>query len=94
VNVPTGGIPKGPDGKPNLSAPAPRCVVATSRPAAALRIKDAGTLAREGGRTSQCSARILSRTCTESVYISGIKLDRDTLRTRFKKAAAPADERL
>src|SRR5207237_10668984 len=24
VKVPTGGIPRGPDGKPNLSAPAPR----------------------------------------------------------------------
>ena len=26
VKVPAGGIPKGPDGKPNLSAPAPRSV--------------------------------------------------------------------
>ena len=71
--------------------PAQAIVVATSRPAEVLRIKDAGTLARgKRGDFIVLGANplenILSTRTIESVYIYGIKLDRDMLRTRFKKA--------
>lgn len=71
--------------------PAQAIVVATSRPAEVLRIKDAGTLARgKRGDFIVLGANplenILSTRTIESVYIYGVKLDRDKLRTRFKKA--------
>jgi imidazolonepropionase-like amidohydrolase len=71
--------------------PAQAIVVATSRPAEVLRIKDAGTLALgKRGDFIVLGANplenILNTRTIESVYIYGIKLDRDTLRMRFKKA--------
>jgi imidazolonepropionase-like amidohydrolase len=78
--------------------PAQAIVVATSRPTEVLRINDTGTLAK-GKRAdfivlgANPLENILNTRTIESVYLNGTKLDRDTLRTRFKKAVVPPTTR-
>jgi len=70
-------------------------VVSTSRPAEVLRIRDAGTLAK-GKRADFIVLNanpledIRNTRKIDSVYLSGVKIDREALRTRFKNATVPA----
>ena len=76
-------------------SPAQAIVVSTSRPAEVLRIRDAGTLAK-GKRADFIVLNanpledIRNTRKIDSVYLSGVKIDREALRTRFKNATVPA----
>ena len=79
-------------------SPAQAIVVSTSRPAEVLRIRDAGTLAK-GKRADFIVLNanplddIRNTRKIDSVYLNGVKLDREALRTRFKSATVPASTR-
>jgi imidazolonepropionase-like amidohydrolase len=75
--------------------PADSIPIATSRPAALLRVKDAGTLAK-GKRAdfivlnANPLENIRNMRQIDSVYLNGTKLDREALRARFKQAHPPS----
>jgi imidazolonepropionase-like amidohydrolase len=75
-------------------SPAQAIVVSTSRPTEVLQIKDTGTLAR-GKRAdfivlnANPLENIRNTRQIDSVYLNGVKLDREALQARFKKAALP-----
>lgn len=79
--------------------PAQVIVASTSRPAELLRIKDTGTLAK-GKRADfiVLSANpledIRNTRKIDSVYLNGVKLDREALQAKFKKASAPRAQSL
>jgi imidazolonepropionase-like amidohydrolase len=75
-------------------SPAQAMVVATSRPTEVLRIKDTGTLAT--GRRADFIVlaanpleNIRNTRTIESVYLNGVKLDREALQAKFKNASVP-----
>ncbi|HEY7333470.1 MAG TPA: amidohydrolase family protein [Bryobacteraceae bacterium] len=78
--------------------PAQAIVVSTSRPTEVLRIKDTGTLAK-GKRADFIVLNanpledIRNTRNIHSVYLNGVKLDREALQARFKKASVPSSTR-
>ena len=76
--------------------PADIIVAATSRPAEVLHIKDTGTLAKDKRAdfivlNANPLETIRNLREIDSVYLYGAKLDRDALRTKFKKALVDRD---
>jgi imidazolonepropionase-like amidohydrolase len=69
-------------------------VVSTSRPTEVLGIKDTGTLAK-GKRAdfivlnANPLENIRNTRKIDSVYLNGVKLDREALQVKFKKALVP-----
>ena len=76
--------------------PADAIIVSTSRPTEVLRIKDTGTLAR-GKRAdfivlnANPLGDIRNTREIDSVYLNGVRLDREALRTKFKQAVVDRD---
>jgi imidazolonepropionase-like amidohydrolase len=76
--------------------PADAIVVSTSRPAELLRLKDTGTLAK-GKRADFVVLNanpledIRNTRTIDSVYLEGVRLDRDALREKFKQALVDRD---
>jgi imidazolonepropionase-like amidohydrolase len=79
-------------------SPAQAIVVSTSRPTEVLRAKDTGTLAK-GKRAdfivlnANPLENIRNTRKIESVYLNGVKLDREALQVKFKKAYVPRGTR-
>ncbi len=75
-------------------SPAEAIVVSTSRPTEVLRAKDTGTLAK-GKRAdfivlnANPLENIRNTRKIDSVYLNGVKLDREALQVKFKKAYVP-----
>ena len=75
-------------------SPAQAIVVSTSRPTEVLQIKDTGTLAK-GKRADFIVLNanplddIRNTRKIDSVYLNGVKLDREALQAKFKKASVP-----
>jgi imidazolonepropionase-like amidohydrolase len=75
-------------------SPAEAIVVSTSRPTEILRIKDTGTLTK-GKRAdfivlnANPQANIRNTRAINSVYLNGVRLDREALGVKFKKAYVP-----
>ena len=76
--------------------PADAIIVSTSRPTEVLRIKDTGTLAR-GKRADFIVLNadplddIRNTRDIDSVYLNGVRLDREALRAKFKQAVVDRD---
>ena len=72
------------------SSPAQAIVVSTSRPTEVLQIKDTGTLAK-GKRADFIVLNaspledIRNTRTIDSVYLNGVKLNRETLQAKFKR---------
>ena len=79
-------------------SPAQAIVVSTSRPTEVLMIKDTGTLAK-GKRADFIVLNanpledIRNTRRIDSVYLNGVKLDRQALQAKFKKASVPRGTR-
>jgi imidazolonepropionase-like amidohydrolase len=75
-------------------SPAQAIVVSTSRPTEVLRIQDAGTLAK-GKRADFIVLNanpledIRNLRKIDSVYLNGVRLDREALQRKFKQASVP-----
>jgi imidazolonepropionase-like amidohydrolase len=79
-------------------SPAQAIMVSTSRPTEVLQIKDTGTLAK-GKRAdfivlnANPLENIRNTRKIDSVYLNGVKLDREALQEKFKRASVPHETR-